>query len=58
MNTVLNRGLKEITSGSIWVVLGLFLGYILEYINRIIIGRLFGTSDYGLISLSLAVAIV
>ena len=58
MKTFSSKGLKDIASGSTWVVLGLFLGYILEYINRIIIGRLFGASDYGLISLSLALAIV
>jgi len=53
-----NKGLKEIASGSLWGFVGLFLGYLLEYANRIIIGRIFGPSDYGAISLSLAIAII
>ncbi len=44
-----NKGLIEIASGSLWVLLGTIMGYILEYANKIIIARFFGPSDYGVI---------
>ena len=47
------KGLLEIASGSLWVLLGTIMGYILEYANKIIIARFFGPSDYGVISLAL-----
>ncbi|HEC92382.1 MAG TPA: hypothetical protein ENI51_05225, partial [Candidatus Atribacteria bacterium] len=51
-------GLKTIVAGSFWVFVGMLLGYILEYTNRAIIGRFFGPSDYGIVSLSLSLSLI
>jgi len=53
-----NKGIKTIVSGSLWVFVGLFVGYLLEYANKIIIGRMFGPSGYGVISLGLSLSLI
>jgi len=53
-----HKGIREIATGSLWMFLGISLGHIFQYGNRIIIGRFFGVSDYGLISLSLSITII
>ena len=53
-----NKGLAEIVGGSLWMFLGLVSGYILEYANKIIIARVFGASDYGVICLALTFATI
>jgi len=51
-------GLKKMVYGSLWVFIGLFSAYIIEYANRVIIGRVFGPSGYGVISLALSISII
>ncbi|MFC1514717.1 flippase [Candidatus Omnitrophota bacterium] len=58
MHTTHKANLKTIAGGSFWVCIGLILTYVLEYTNRVIIGRLFGPSDYGLIALALSISIL
>ena len=54
----MNKGVRTIALGSRWVFIGLFLGYVFEYVSRIIIGRFFGPSEYGIVSLALTFSIV
>ncbi len=49
-----NENIKKIISGSLIIILGLFIGKFLNYIFRLIIARL-GPDQYGLFSLGLSV---
>jgi len=58
MSTSVNKHLSEIVSGSLWVFLGILLGRILEYVNKIIIARHYGVVGYGVVSLGLSLAVI
>ena len=48
--------IKNIAKGSLIILIGIFLSKFLTYIYRAIVARFLGSSDYGLLTLGLAIS--